>query len=94
MKVGDDDEEDRFQGWQLKHPLGCRCCKRKWTASQVWSHRLRIAIESLFVKDSNASQDDIPYEDPTSGLWMRTCRGHSTSTWRSGNKTKHNKLLT
>ncbi|KAK9087164.1 hypothetical protein Syun_029558 [Stephania yunnanensis] len=46
----------------------------------VTAYANEIAIESLSVKDSNASQDDIPYEGPDFGLWMRTYRGHSTST--------------
>ncbi|KAK9088354.1 hypothetical protein Scep_027436 [Stephania cephalantha] len=41
--------------------------------SGVWSHCLRIAIESLSVKDSNASQDDILYEGPDFGSLDENC---------------------
>ncbi|KAK9160557.1 hypothetical protein Syun_006898 [Stephania yunnanensis] len=93
---GDDDEEDSSKGGNSSIPLVVSVVKGngQFLEFGVTAYADEIAIESLSVKDSNASQDDIPYEGPDFGSLDENCRGHSTSTWRSGNKTKHNKLLT
>ncbi|KAK9141406.1 hypothetical protein Scep_011087 [Stephania cephalantha] len=66
---GDDDEEDSSKGGNSSIPLVVSVVKGngQFLEFGVTAYADEIAIESLSVKDSNASQDDIPYEGPDFG---------------------------
>ncbi|KAK9127226.1 hypothetical protein Syun_016023 [Stephania yunnanensis] len=66
---GDDDEEDSSKGGNSSIPLVVSVVKGngQFLEFGVTAYTDEIAIESLSVKDSNVSQDDIPYEGPDFG---------------------------
>ncbi|KAK9154368.1 hypothetical protein Sjap_001848 [Stephania japonica] len=66
---GDDDQEDSSKGGNPSIPLVVSVVKGngQFLEFGVTAYADEIAIESLSVKDSNASQDDIPYEGPDFG---------------------------
>ncbi|KAK9159616.1 hypothetical protein Syun_005957 [Stephania yunnanensis] len=81
---GDDDEEDSSKGGNSSIPLVVSVVKGNGQFLEFGVTAYALQLRACRLRTRMLLKTIFLMRDLTSGLWMRTCRGHSTSTWRSG----------